>query len=69
MTLESGTRLGTYRVESLLGRGGMGGAYLATDTRLDRRVALKVLAVTSLKTLASASDSSPSRRCPPPLIQ
>ena len=43
MTLENGALLGTYRIESLIGRGGMGAVYLATDTRLDRRVALKVL--------------------------
>jgi len=32
-----------YDVESLLGRGGMGAVYLATETRLRRRVALKLL--------------------------
>ena len=32
-----------YEVESLLGRGGMGAVYLATETRLRRRVALKLL--------------------------
>jgi predicted Ser/Thr protein kinase len=41
---EVGERLGHYRIESLLGRGGMGTVYLATHTHLERRVALKVIA-------------------------
>ena len=32
-----------YRVESILGQGGLGRVYAATDERLDRRVAIKVL--------------------------
>jgi hypothetical protein len=33
---------GSYRIESLIGLGGMGGVYRAVDTRLDRKVAIKV---------------------------
>jgi serine/threonine protein kinase/WD40 repeat protein len=36
-------RLGSYRVLSILGRGGMGMVFLAHDPNLDRRVALKVM--------------------------
>ena len=42
--LQAGSELAGYRIESLVGEGGMGAVYLATQLRLDRRVALKVLA-------------------------
>jgi tRNA A-37 threonylcarbamoyl transferase component Bud32 len=39
-----GQRFGGYRIEALLGQGGMGTVYLATHERLERKVALKVIA-------------------------
>lgn len=41
--VEEGSRLGKYRIRTLLGRGGMGAVYLAEDTLLDREVAVKLL--------------------------
>src|ERR1041385_8106298 len=38
-----GTRLARYEIRSKIGEGGMGEVYLAQDTKLDRKVALKIL--------------------------
>jgi serine/threonine protein kinase len=43
MNITSGTRLGRYEVRDKIGEGGMGEVYLAEDTTLDRKVALKIL--------------------------
>ncbi len=43
LQLQAGQQLGTYQLLELLGRGGMGEVYLALDTRLQRKVAIKLL--------------------------
>ncbi len=54
MSLDIGSRLGHYEVTALIGEGGMGQVYQATDTRLNQQVALKIL--------PEASASDPDRR-------
>jgi len=43
MAFPSGTILGRYEIRSKIGEGGMGEVYLGQDTKLDRKVALKIL--------------------------
>ena len=43
MPIDEGTRLGRYEIRSQLGAGGMGEVYLASDSKLQRSVALKIL--------------------------
>ena len=47
--LSAGDRLGHYSIVSLLGAGGMAQVYLAEDTRLGRKVALKLLPVSLIR--------------------
>jgi serine/threonine-protein kinase len=43
MPIAIGTKLGRYEIRSKVGEGGMGEVYLAQDTKLDRKIALKIL--------------------------
>jgi len=43
MSIAAGTKLGRYEIRSKIGEGGMGEVYLADDTKLSRKVAIKVL--------------------------
>lgn len=54
-TLSSGTNLGPYRIDTVIGKGGMGVVYRALDTRLNRPVAVKFL-------FDSLADSAARRR-------
>src|SRR3984893_13437752 len=53
--VRSGFQLGTYRIESSLGEGGMGVVYRALDTKLNRPVAIKLLS-------SDLADAAPRRR-------
>ena len=44
MPIEPGSKLGPYEIVSVLGAGGMGEVYRGRDTKLNRVVALKILA-------------------------
>ena len=43
MALSAGERLGPYQIIGKIGQGGMGEVYRATDTKLGRDVAIKIL--------------------------
>jgi serine/threonine-protein kinase len=43
LSLTPGTRIGVFQLIDLIGRGGMGEVYRATDTKLKRQVAIKIL--------------------------
>lgn len=52
-----GARLGPYRIEELLGQGGMGRVYRATDSRLERPVAIKICKLAFLDRFQQESRS------------
>jgi serine/threonine protein kinase len=43
LALPPGTRLGVYEITAQIGEGGMGQVFRATDTKLKRQVAIKIL--------------------------
>ena len=52
MPLTVGSRIAHYNVTALIGEGGLGQVYQATDTKLNRQVALKEGAVLAVDTYA-----------------
>ncbi len=43
MTIQTGSRLGPYEIKERIGVGGMGEVWRASDSRLDREVAIKII--------------------------
>src|SRR2546423_618041 len=74
MTIASGSNLGRYEIRSQIGAGGMGEVYLAQDTKLDRKVAIKFLPESLLtderasKRLVSQARQFRARRRPKPCL-
>ncbi len=67
MPLTVGDRLGHYDVTALIGEGGMGEVYEATDTRLDRTVTIKVLPESELRrTTGRGQQNDEEERAEPP---
>jgi len=66
MSLAIGSRLGHYDVTALIGEGGMGQVCQATDTTLNRQVALKVLPQAFARDPDRLARSHSTKRCRSP---
>ena len=71
--LTIGTKFGRYEIRAKIGAGGMGEVYLVEDTKLDRKVALKILpadvaADINRMNLRAGSQSSFCMNCPRQVI-
>ena len=64
MTKGTGSSIGGYTIESLLGRGGMSTVYIAEDAKLGRKVALKIMSEELSENEAFRSVTSPASSRP-----
>ncbi len=58
-----GSQIGVFRIDGLLGIGGMGEVYRAHDTKLNRDVAIKILPPAFARIPSASRGSSGRRRC------
>src|SRR5439155_540548 len=64
MAVAPGTRIGPYQIIALLGKGGMGEVYRATDSRLGHDGRVKILDLGLAKMVTIDSRAAPDREVP-----
>ena len=65
MAFSEGSRLGPYEILAVIGEGGMGRVYRARDTKLHRKVAIKVLPDSVAHDLGASSRINPTSQADP----